>query len=134
MHWDINVGAGLVAGVAAMVPGAVIYSPKVLGNAWMKEINHKPGEGGSPSVAVAKMFVTSLINGLIASLIVFSSGTNNFADAVRLTMLSVGWFWVSSSLMLVFFENRSWKWFRISVTSHLFTAAAIGIVLGFFVK
>lgn len=133
MNWDINVVAGLVAGVAAMVPGAVIYSPGVLGNAWMKEINHKPGQGGSPTAAVSKMFVTSLINGLVASLVVWSAGADTFADAVRLTLLFVGWFWVSASLMLVFFENRSWKWFRISVTSHIFTAAVIGIVLGLFV-
>ena len=133
MNWDINVAAGLVAGVAAMIPGAIIYAPSVLGNAWMKEINHKPGQGGSPTAAVTKMFVTSLINGLVASLIVFSAGANSFADAVRLTLLAVGWFWVSSSLMLVFFEGRSWKWFRISITSHIFTAAVIGIVLGLFV-
>jgi hypothetical protein len=133
MNWDINVVAGLVAGAAAMVPGAIIYSPNVLGNAWMKEIGHRPDEGGSPTAAVAKMFVTSLVNGLVASLIVWSAGANTFADAVRLTLLAVGWFWISSSLMLVFFENRSWKWFRISITSHIFTAAVIGIVLGLFV-
>ncbi|HSX46165.1 MAG TPA: DUF1761 domain-containing protein [Candidatus Saccharimonadia bacterium] len=134
MNWDINVVAGLVAGVAAMVPGAIIYSPQVLGNAWMKEIKHKPGEGGSPGAAVAKMFVTSLINGLVASLIVWSAGAHTFADAVKLTMLFVGWFWISANLMLVFFENRSWKWFRITALSHVFTAAVIGIVLGLFVK
>jgi hypothetical protein len=35
--------------------------------------------------------------------------------------------------MLVFFENRSWKWFEISALSHVLTAAVIGIVLGLFV-
>lgn len=134
MNWDINVVAGLVAGVAAMIPGAIIYSPNVLGNAWMKEVKHKPGDGGSPSEAVAKMFVTSLVNGLIASLIVWSAGAHNFAGAVKLTLLSVGWFWVSANLMLVFFENRSWRWFRITALSHVLTAAVIGIVLGLFLK
>ena len=131
MNWDINVVAGLVAGVAAMVPGAVIYAPSVLGNAWMKEIDHKPGEGGSPSVAVSKMFVTSLINGLVASVIVWSSSAKNLGDAVLLSLI-LGWFWVSSSLMLVFFEGRSWKWFQISALSHILTALVTGFVLGLF--
>lgn len=42
MNWDINVVAGLVAGVAAMVPGAIVYTPSVLGNRWMKEIGTSP--------------------------------------------------------------------------------------------
>lgn len=134
MSWDINIVAGLAAGVAAMVPGAVIYSPKVLGDQWMKEINHKPGEGGSPAAAVAKMFVTSLINGLVASLVVWSAGAHGFKDAFWLSLLAVGWFWLSANLMLVFFENRSWRWFRITALSHVLTAVVIGVVLGLFAK
>ena len=132
MNWDINVVAGLVAGVAAMIPGAVIYAPSVLGKAWMKEINHKPGEGGSPAAAVSKMFVTSLVSGVVASLLVWSAGANNMADAIYISLI-LGWFWVSASLMLVFFENRSWKWFQISALSHVLTALVIGVVLGLFV-
>jgi len=132
MNWDINVVAGLVAGVAAMIPGAVIYAPSVLGKAWMKEINHKPGEGGSPAAAVSKMFVTSLVSGVVASLLVWSAGANSMADAIYISLI-LGWFWVSASLMLVFFENRSWKWFQISALSHVLTALVIGVVLGLFV-
>lgn len=132
MNFDINWIAGLVAGVAAMVPGAVIYAPSVLGKQWMKEIKHKPGEGGSPSEAVAKMLITSLVNGLVASFVVWSAGVDTFGGAVVIS-LALGWFWVSSSLMLVFFENRSWKWFQISALSHILTSAVIGVVLGLFV-
>lgn len=132
MHWDINVWAGLVAGVAAMVPGAIIYSPNVpTGRLWMKEINHKPGEGGSPAAAVSKMFVTSLINGVFASLLVSTSGAKSVGEAV-LVALVLAWFWVSASLMLVYFENRSWKWFQVSALSHILTMLVIGVVLGLF--
>jgi hypothetical protein len=131
MNWDINVVAGLVAGVAAMVPGAVIYDPRVLGKAWMKETGHTPGQG-SAATAVGKMFVTSLINGLVASLIVWSAGVDTFKDAFYLSLL-LGWFWVAANLMLVYFENRSWKWFQITALSHVLTAAVIGVVLGLFV-
>lgn len=133
MEFDINIIAGLVAGVAAMVPGAIIYSPSLpTGKQWMKEVKHKPGQGGSPSAAIAKMFVTSLVNGLVASFVVFSAGAASIGDALILS-LALGWFWVSASLMLVFFENRSWKWLEISALSHILTAAVIGVVLGLFV-
>jgi hypothetical protein len=132
MNFDINWIAGLVAGVAAMAPGAIIYSPGVLGKQWMKEVNHKPGEGGSPQSAITKMLATSLVNGLVASAVVWSAGADTFMAALLLS-LALGWFWVSSSLMLVFFENRSWKWFQISALSHVLTAVVIGVVLGLFV-
>lgn len=135
MNFDINVVAGLAAGVAAMVPGAIIYTPGVLGNQWMKSIGTTPakvkaqGDGG---MAVFKMLIVSLINGLVASFLVFSAGAQTFSDALIISML-LGWFWVSASMMLVFFENRNSTWFGISALSHLLTAGVIGIVLGLFV-
>ncbi len=131
MNWDINIVAGLVAGVAAMVPGAVIYDPHVLGKQWMKETGHTPGKGGSPAAAVSKMFVVSLINGLIASVVVKLAGAKTVMDAFDVVMV-LTWFWLSASLMLVFFEGRSWKWFQISALSHVLTGAVIGVVLGLF--
>lgn len=137
MDFDINWVAGLAAGVAAMVPGAIIYTPSVLGNRWMKEIGTTPEKmkaagGGSPGAAVAKMLVTSLINGLVASFIVWSAGANTFGEAFLLTM-AIGWFLVSANLMLVFFENRSAAWLYITAFSHIATFAVIGVVLGLFV-
>ena len=135
MTWDINVVAGLVAGVAAMVPGAVIYTPKVLGNQWMKEIGTTPAKmkasGADPNKAVSMMFVTSLVNGLVASLVVSTIGAETIGEALAVS-LALGWFLVSASLMLVFFENRSWKWFQISALSHILTFAVIGLTLGLF--
>jgi len=136
MNFDINWAAGLVAGVAAMIPGAIIYSPSVLGKRWMKEIGTSPEKvknQGNPTAAVAKMFVTSLVNGLVASLVVWTAGADTFAGALLIS-LALGWFWVSSSLMIVYFENRSWNWFGISALSHVLTAGVIGVVLGLFVR
>jgi hypothetical protein len=137
MNFDINWVAGLVAGVAAMVPGAIIYSPGVLGKQWMRSIGTSPekmkASGGNPGLAVAKMFMVSLINGLVASLLVWTAGASTFTEAFRLTM-ALGWFWVSADLMLVFFENRDRTWFSISALSHVTTAVVIGIVLGLFVR
>jgi hypothetical protein len=136
MNFDINWVAGLVAGVAAMLPGSIIYAPSVLGNRWMKEIGTSPekmkASGANPGLAVAKMFAVSLANGLVASLVVWTASANTFSEAFLLS-LALGWFWVSASLMLVFFENRSRAWFGISALSHITTAAVIGVVLGLFV-
>lgn len=136
MNFDINWTAGLVAGVAAMAPGWIIYAPPVLGKRWMKEIGTSPekmkASGANPGLAVAKMFVVSLLNGLVASAVVWSVGATTFGEAFLLS-LALGWFWLSASLMLVFFENRSKAWFGISALSHVLTAAVIGVVLGLFV-
>lgn len=136
MVWDVNIVAGLAAGVAAMVPGAIIYDPRVLGKQWMDSIGTSPekmkAEGArSPGQAVGMMFVTSLISGLVASALLNLTDAASVADAVAVAM-GLAWFWVSASLVLVFFENRSWKWFQISALTHVLTAAVIGLVLGLF--
>ena len=135
MNWDINWVAGLVAGVAAMVPGAVIYAPSVLGNRWMKEIGTTPEKmkaaGGDAGKAMSMMLLTSLVNGLVASVAVSLSGAKTVSEAMAVAMV-LAWFWVSASLMLVFFEMRSRAWFWISALSHVLTAAVIGLVLGLF--
>lgn len=137
MNFDINWVAGLVAGVAAMIPGSIIYSPAGFSKQWMKSIGMTPEKmkasgAGSPGAAVGKMFVTSLVNGLVASLIVWTAGATTFADAFLLS-LAIGWFLVSASLSLVFFENRNLTWFGISALSHITTFAVIGVVLGLFI-
>ena len=135
MDFNINVVAGLVAGVAAMVPGAVIYAPGVFGRRWMKEIGKTEKQmkeaGGTPTKAVSQMFVVSLINGLVASLVVSTIHATTVMQAVDVTLL-LGWFWVSANLMLVFFEGRSWMWLKITALAHVLTALVIGVVLGLF--
>ena len=135
MNWDVNLVAGLVAGVAAMVPGAVIYAPNVLGTRWMKEIGTSPekmkAQGGNPAKAMSMMLAVSLMNGLVASVAVSLAGAATVKEAFDVAMI-LAWFWISASLMLVFFENRTWGWFWISALSHVITAAVIGVVLGLF--
>ncbi len=133
MTLDINLVAGLVAGVAAMVPGSIIYAPSVLGTRWMKEIGTTPEkmkkEGGNPGKAVAMMLAVSLINGVVASVFVGTMGAETVGQSLTVCLM-LAWFLVSVSLMLVFFERRSWAWFGISALSHVTTFAVIGVVLG----
>jgi hypothetical protein len=136
MNFDVNVAAGLVAGVAAMIPGSIIYAPGVLGKRWMQEIGTSPEKqkaaGGSPAKAVGMMLVTSLINGLAAALFVGTMGAEGVGQALEVCLI-LSWFLVSASLAIVFFEQRSWAWFGISALSHVTTFAVIGVVLGLLV-
>lgn len=133
MNFDINLAAGLLAGVAAMIPGSVIYSPPVLGKRWMKEIgmSEKDMKAGSPGKAMVMMLVTALVTGLAASIVVSTMGAEGVADALKVCLLLV-WFPISVNLSQVFFEKRSWALFEISALNHILTFLVIGIVLGLF--
>ena len=133
MNFDINVTAGLVAGLAAMVPGSIIYLPGVLGKRWMKEIGltEKDMKGNNPGKAMTMMLLTALISGLIASLFVSSLGASNIIEALDVCLLLV-WFPISVNLSQVFFERRSWGLCGISALNHFLTFAVIGVVLGLF--
>ena len=133
MNFDINVAAGLVAGVAAMVPGSVIYAPGVLGKRWMKEIGltEKQVKESNPAKAMTMMLLTALVTALIASLVVSTVGASTVIEALDVCLL-LAWFPISVNLSQVFFERRSWALCGISVLNHVLTFAVIGIVLGLF--
>ena len=137
MVFDVNWVAGLVAGVAAMVPGAIIYSPAGFARQWAKSIGkdfdkmQKEGSKKDAQMAVGKQFVTSLVNGLAAAVLVGLTQAETVADTLVVTSI-LTWFWISASLMLVYFENRNWMWFKISALSHILTMAVIGVILGLF--
>lgn len=77
------------------------------------------------------MLVTSLVNGLVASVFVSLAGASTVREALEVSLL-LSWWLISASLMLVFFERRSWTWFWISALNHVLTFAVIGVVLGLF--
>jgi VanZ family protein len=130
MNFDINVTAGLVAGLVAMVPGSLIYAPSSpTGKAWMREVKTKSKY--SPLQAMSLMLVASLITGLIASLFVSTTGAQTVADALDVCLLLM-WFPISVNLAQTFFEGRSWSLAGIGVLNQVLTFAVIGVVLGLF--
>lgn len=133
MELDINLAAGLVAGVAAMVPGSVIYAPQVLGKRWQKEVglSDKQIREGSPAKSMIMMLLAALVSGLIASAVVNSLGAGTVIDAINACLL-LAWFPISVNLSQVFFERRSWALCGISVLNHVLTFVVIGLVLGLY--
>jgi Zn-dependent protease with chaperone function len=121
-----------LAGLAAMIPGSIIYSPPVLGRKWMKEIGFTEKqlkEAGNPSKAMFGMLVTSLISGVVASTVVVTAGAETVGQTIGLSLL-LAWFLVSVNLMQVFFEKRSWSLLGINAVNHVTTFLVIGLVLG----
>lgn len=135
MEFDINVGAGLLAGLAAMIPGSIIYSPMTaIGKRWMKEMEAEAGkqkkkQAFTPIQAMSLMLLTSLISGLIASAVVSTTGAGTVMDAIDVCLLLV-WFPISVNLSQTFFENRSRVLCGIAVLNQVLTFAVIGTVLG----
>lgn len=133
MEFDINITAGLVAGLAAMVPGSVIYMPSVLGKRWMKEMGftQKDMKDSNPGKAMSLMLLTALLTGLAASAFVSTLGAINVTETLTICLL-LAWFPVSVNLSQVFFEKRSWALCGINVLNHVATFGVIGVVLGLF--
>lgn len=134
MNFDINVTAGLLAGVAAMIPGSVVYSPMTAtGKLWMKEVGHKKGDKGkyTPAQAMGLMLVTALVSGLIASVFVSTGGAASVMDAVDVCLL-LSWLPISVLLALSFFEKRSLTLAGIGILNQVTTFIVMGVVLGLF--
>lgn len=133
MNFDIDIVAGLVAGLAAMIPGSIIYAPSFpTGKIWMKEMGKQSKKSSfSPAQAVLMMLLTSLISGLVASVFVSTTGASSIMDALDVTLILV-WFPVSVYLAEIFFEGKNRAIAGIGILNQVLTFAVIGIVLGLF--
>ena len=133
MELDTNAWAGLAAGVAAMVPGSIIYAPKVLGAKWMKEVGltKKDVEKGNPGQSMFLMLLTALVSAQILTAIIYSLGASNINDALTIAVL-VSWLPISVNVSQVFFEKRTWTLTGINVLNHFLTYIVMGIVIGLF--
>jgi len=133
MNLDINVTAGLVAGVAAMVPGSIIYMPSFpTGKVWMREMGKQSQKSGfSPMQAMSMMLLTALVSGLVASAFVSTTGAESVMDALDVTLL-LAWFPVSVYLSEIFFEGKNRAIAGIGILNQVVTFAVIGVVLGLF--
>ncbi|MDI6022312.1 DUF1761 domain-containing protein [Leucobacter sp. UT-8R-CII-1-4] len=58
---EINYLAVIAATLSTMVVGFIWYSPKVMGNTWMRLTGVKPGEGKSPLGPILATLVVSFV-------------------------------------------------------------------------
>src|SRR5688572_4446480 len=100
LNASVNVLAVLLAGVLAMVVGAVYYNPKVMGNTWMKLVGLKE-EDVKDSTAMRSFgiaFVTLLVSfffiGWLSSYVI---QLNDYSDLVS-GMIAAGVAWVFAAM------------------------------------
>lgn len=130
VYW---IGA-IVAGIVGMIPGAIIYAPSVLGKVWAKEVGHKMGQGNSKDAqtAMVKMLISSIITGLFMSMVFWYVRPNGIVDGAAAGIV-LSWFPLGFATGAVFFEGKSWLWFKISALTQITTFAVMGAVLSLFV-
>ena len=133
MNFDINVTAGLVAGLAAMLPGSILYMPSFpTGKVWMREMGKESQKSGfSPLQAMSMMLLSSLVTGLVASVFVSTTGAETVMDAVDVCLL-LAWFPIGVYLAQIFFEGKNRAIAGIGILNYVLTFAVIGVVLGLF--
>lgn len=128
---DINYWAVLVAGIASMVVGALMYGP-VLGNKWMelmgktKEEIEKEGNAGK---AMGLAFVAALVGSFVLAHFVDYLGAETWWDGV----VAAAWLWLGfvfiSHVTNNLFESRKWGLVWIFLLNTLITMAVQGAIL-----
>lgn len=134
MQFEISWLGVIVAGLAAMVPGFIIYLPGVLGNVWKKQLGETPKSFYSPVKAIMLAFAASLSTALIINVVFTSSlilSPGNLIEGFMYgALLSI--FAISASALSVFFDGQSWTWLGIAVLNHVLSYAVTGAVLAIF--
>jgi hypothetical protein len=82
--WDVNYVAVIAAAVAGMIIGAIYFSPKVAGNAWMKAIGktkEEIGAGAGPTMYITAA-IFQLLTATVLAAIIGWSGASDVSDGL----------------------------------------------------
>ena len=132
MEWDVNYWAALVSVVAAMVIGAIYYSPAVAGRAWMAAIGKTPEEikaNNKPSLYVVTA-VLALLQATVLSAVISWAGDVTLVGGALIGLL----LWVGMALPVIsntfIFEGRKMVNHVISSGYYLITLVVMGCIIG----
>ena len=133
MTLEVSILPAIVAGIAAMIPGSIIYMPQVLGDVWMQEVglSKKNIQKANPARAMLMTLLISIVTALFVSGVLHAFGAHGVVISIKIALVCA-WFAIASSLLNVFFEQRSWRWFKITFLNHVLSYLVIGLVLGLF--
>jgi MFS family permease len=130
-HLDqINVWGTVAAGLAVYALGAVWFSPVLFMNAWSQSLGRKPGERGSPLVAMGLTFVTTMITAFAMALL-FQVGDIDTTLRGLLVGALIG-FGIAgtSSLSDALFVGNLRQWWVIQVAFRVVSFLVMGAILG----
>lgn len=121
-----------VAAIAAMVIGALWYSPMLFGNAWMKmqgwskKDMEKKKKDTNMGMSYGLMFVGSLVAAWVMSMLVDFAGASTFLSGAVIGV----WVWLgfgaTLSLGSVLWEGKPWNLWMLNNGHTLVSWAVIG--------
>ncbi len=129
----INYLAVLVAAIAAMVIGALWYSPLMFANQWLKllGLNEKTMKQMDKygNAGMFCMFVSTLLTSFVlAHFIDFSLATTALAGAITGFWIWLG-FVATTFVSMPLFEGKPWGVYLINVGYYLVSFVVMGIIL-----
>ena len=129
MFTSSNLLASAFAGLAAMVVGALWYSPFLFAPAWLKALGKTPEEMGNPKTAMANAAIMNLISAFtLCAIFQGLDVTTVFDAAVTSAALAVGLV-VSNQLMRDRFHGASAQLSLINGANTVVVFLAMGLVL-----
>lgn len=135
MEVEVNYLAVLLAGIVAMIIGALWYSPFVVGNIWRKVVKLDEKKAAKESnVTMGLTVVLVLVMAYVLAHVSYLS--NQFFDNSFLqdTLTTSFWLWVGLVVPSIaiggLFEQRRKKAILLNVGNQLVTLLGMGLVIG----
>ncbi len=131
MFSSSNLLAVALAGVAAMIVGALWYSPLLFAPAWIKALGKTPEEMGNPKIAIANAAVMNLISAFTLCAVFQGLSVTTVTDAiVTAEALALGLV-VSNQLMRDRFHGASAQLSLINGANTIVVFLVMALVLVF---
>ena len=123
---DINLLAVLVAGVAHMVTGLVLFQPKLFGNAWAR----LTGQELKPATQwIAAGIIGHQVIALVLAMIVYLANATTAAEGAIVGILVWIGFVVTLEIGELIWEKIQFRLFLIRIGNHLVALSAAGVIL-----
>tara|TARA_Y100000031_G_C8076217_1_gene317467 strand:- start:182 stop:601 length:420 start_codon:yes stop_codon:yes gene_type:complete len=131
----VNYWAILVSGVAAVVIGAVWYSPGVFGKAWMQLVGFKKEDmKKAKQEGMAGKYLTGFIGALVMAFILahfigFAGASSAVGGAIAAFWLWLG-FIATTTLGSVLWERKPLTLYFLNNAYNLLSLLVMGVILG----
>lgn len=130
----INYWAVVAATLSTMVVGMVWYTPKVMGNTWMKLAKVTPGDGASAVGPIVTTLIVSFITCWVlagASYIAWAFYGGSFMLAALITGVLL-WAGLTAARFITHdaFEGRPAKLTMLNIAHELVTVIVLSVVIG----
>ncbi len=127
----INWVAALTAAVAAMIVGALWYSPTLFGKSWMKEVDKGMRDimkGAIPKLAAS--FVTVFITAAVLDIFINALGATTIVGGILIGLIAWLGFRETRHWLAMTFETSTMRHFLINSGHDLVEFIVIGAILG----